>query len=101
MTDKLPAVKEMELVLMTRTAEVVPGGILVPGGTGRKWNPIVLPEASRSAVTGKIPAVPFTKPLPATDPPSERNATAVAKPVKLVAVMRTNAVADAASSATW
>jgi len=76
-TVALPAVKVVASVLITRTAEVAPGGILVPGGAGMKLNPTVLPEASRSAVTGKTPAVPLTKLLPVRDAPSKRNATAV------------------------
>jgi len=70
MTVKLPAENCRALVLMTRTAEVFPGGILVPGGVGTKLKPTVVPEASRSAVTGMIPAVPFTKGVPASVPPS-------------------------------
>ena len=76
-TSALPAAKLVASVLITRTAEVVPGGILVPGGAGMKLNPTVLPEGSRSAVTGMIPGVPFTKPLLVRDAPSKRNATAV------------------------
>jgi hypothetical protein len=44
-------------VLMMSTAVVLPGGTFVPGGVGTKLNPTVVADASRSAVTGIIPAV--------------------------------------------
>ena len=97
----LPAEKLTALVLMTRTADVVPGGIFVPGGVGTKLNPTVVADESRSAVTGMMPAVPFVNAVPASDPPSKRNATWVRKPAKLVEDWRAKAVAEAALFAIW
>lgn len=82
------------------TAELVPGGIFVPGGVGTKLNPTVVADASPSAVTGKIPGVPFVKAVPLSDAPSTRNATAVAKPKKLVSGSHEIAVTEFGSFAT-
>src|SRR5438270_13575428 len=82
-TDALPVVKFVASVLMTRTSEDSPGWILAATG-GEKSNPTTLPAALRSPKMGAT--------VPPTNgpkvPPSVRKPSDVAKPVKLVSVIR-------------
>src|SRR5262249_25086314 len=84
-TDALPAVKSVALVLITRTFETCPGWSFADSG-GPYMNPTTFPAALRSAVTGATE--PSTKEPPGRLAPSVRKPVDVSNPLKLLSVSR-------------